>query len=332
MRPMDANPWKRWRMQAVQLDRLARWREKGGLDVDAWQRARALLAEDHAGPPWRDVLERLSLWLAVVLLGAAAICFIAANWDALDRFTRLAGLQAVLAAAAVAASRLGLERGAGQAALLLAGLLLGGLLALVGQTWQTGADTWQLFAAWAGLLLPWLLLAAHPGMSLLWATVANLALWLFLDERLSAMDLLWLLLALFNLALAGVWETAGRRLPALSGRTGPRMLLVSALFALTCGGMLGVMDPGPTSGTVVPACLLLSVAVAAWARHRRDLPLLAVAALALVATLTTLLGRLFLVALDLGAFGFLLLTLAVLAQVAFASRSLLHLSRTWKHG
>lgn len=257
MRPMDANPWKRWRMQAVQLDRLARWRENGGLDVDAWQRARALLAEDHAGPPWRDVLERLSLWLAVVLLGAAAICFIAANWDALDRFTRLAGLQAVLAAAAVAASRLGLERGAGQAALLLAGLLLGGLLALVGQTWQTGADTWQLFAAWAGLLLPWLLLAAHPGMSLLWATVANLALWLFLDERLSAMDLLWLLLALFNLALAGVWETAGRRLPALSGRRcrvpGPPIQRACAAVAMQRRFRLQAGTPGrPTTSAGLP--------------------------------------------------------------------------------
>ncbi len=41
-----------------------------------------------------------------------------------------------------------------QALLLALALNIGALLALVGQTYQTGADPWQLFATWALLLLP----------------------------------------------------------------------------------------------------------------------------------------------------------------------------------
>ena len=49
------------------------------------------------------------------------------------------------------------NRPAGKAALLAAALLTGGLLALIGQTYQTGADTFELFATWAALILPWVL-------------------------------------------------------------------------------------------------------------------------------------------------------------------------------
>ena len=46
---------------------------------------------------------------------------------------------------------------AGKAALLAASLFVGALLALIGQIYQTGADTFEMFAAWAALILPWVL-------------------------------------------------------------------------------------------------------------------------------------------------------------------------------
>ncbi|MCL1477646.1 MAG: DUF2157 domain-containing protein [Marinobacter sp.] len=67
----------------------------------------------------------------------------------------------------------------GKVALLSTGLLLGGLLALFGQTYQTGADPWQLFFVWMLLLTPFALIGRFAPLWVLWAVLVNLALTLY---------------------------------------------------------------------------------------------------------------------------------------------------------
>lgn len=322
--------WTAWREGVRQLDLLAYWRERGHLDDATWSRARALVDAGPAGAPWRGALEQLCLWLSVVLLGAAVICLIAANWDALDRFARLYGVQALLIAAALAAWRLGLERPAGQAALLLAGLLLGGLLALVGQTWQTGADTWQLFAAWAVLLLPWLLVALSPAMNLLWALVANMALLLLMREWAAGSYTVWVVIGLFNIVLAMLWDWLGRRIPSLSGRLGPRLLVAAALSSLTLATLAELLGAtGDTVGLGAMCWLAVVAGCAVLAFRRRDLPSLSLAAMSVIAVLTTALARLLFDGMDLAGGGLLIMVLAVLGQIGFAGDRLRRLATEW---
>ena len=66
----------------------------------------------------------------MALCAAGVICFIAANWEHIGKFTRLYGMQALVIAAVAVAARLGLARLGGQAALWLVMVLLGALLAL----------------------------------------------------------------------------------------------------------------------------------------------------------------------------------------------------------
>lgn len=325
------NDWARWHEGTRQLDLLAHWRGSGHLDAEAWQRAHALVDAPASGAPWRGVLERLSLWLSVALLGAAVICFVAANWEELGRFARIFGLQALLVMATLAAWYYGLARPAGQAALLLAGLLLGGLLALVGQTWQTGADTWQLFAAWAMLLLPWLLAAQSPAMSLLWALVANTGVLLWMVEWTGGGAVTNLVVGLFNLALAALWLFVGRRVEGLAGRLGPRLLVTAGLFALTLAALVDVFGWRDISGAGVLVWLLATLVVAAWSLRRRDLAVLSVATLSAIVVVTALLARLVFDLLDLATGGLLLMTFAVLGQIAFASDRLRRLHTGWAH-
>ena len=117
---------------------------------------------------WRLFLGRATLWLAVLLLGSGVVCWVAANWPGLAVSSRFALAQGVLAVTVLVGIWLALRLRAAPAqrlqasgaVLTLAGGLLGALLALLGQTYQTGADTWQLFAWWAVLMLPWALMAA----------------------------------------------------------------------------------------------------------------------------------------------------------------------------
>ncbi|HUG24535.1 DUF2157 domain-containing protein [Piscinibacter sp.] len=115
-------------------------------------------------------LRRGTAGLAAALVGLGTIFWIAANWDVLSRFGHFALLQGLVALTCAAA----LWRPAARAPLaLLALLATGGLFAYFGQTYQTGADPWQLFALWAVLALP---LAVAVRSDLLWTPWAAVAM------------------------------------------------------------------------------------------------------------------------------------------------------------
>lgn len=130
-------------------------------------------------PPvdWAARLWRGLIVVAALLLGGGLIFWIAAQWPEQTRSFKLHVLQAAVLLPLLAAMALAQIR---TAALLLATLALGGLLAFVGQTYQTGADAWQLFALWAALALPWTVVARSDGLWGLWLLVgaAGLTFWM----------------------------------------------------------------------------------------------------------------------------------------------------------
>lgn len=123
-------------------------------------------------------LELTALLLAGALVGLGLVMWVAANWDDIGKSGRFGLVGGVLAVSAIAAAAVpGLRIPAS-----LTGILaIGGLLALFGQTYQSGADPWQLFALWAALALPWTIAARHDAPWSLWIIVAfaALSLWLF---------------------------------------------------------------------------------------------------------------------------------------------------------
>ncbi|MDP2368919.1 DUF2157 domain-containing protein [Rhodoferax sp.] len=126
---------------------------------------------------------RLGYWLprgvavlAAALGGFGVILWIAANWDTLGRFGRFALLQGLFAVMCFGA----LLKPVARVPLgLLALLAIGGLFAYFGQTYQTGADPWQLFALWAVLALPLTLSVRSDVLWTPWAliVVTGISLW-----------------------------------------------------------------------------------------------------------------------------------------------------------
>ena len=144
--------------------------------------------------------------LAAALGGFGLIFWIAANWDTFGRFGRFALLQVFFLAMCAGA----LWRPAARQPLaLLALLAIGALFAYFGQTYQTGADPWQLFAVWAVLALP-LCLAARSDA--LWAP--------------------WALVALTGVALC-LYAHSGRRWEVQTSELGPHALAWGGALALT---------------------------------------------------------------------------------------------------
>ena len=150
--------------------------DRHGLDA-AQRRALTRLAGLHDEPAalahW---LPRGTAILGAALVGLGLVFWVAANWESLGRFGRFALLQSVVLVMCAGA----LWRPAARAPLgLLALLGIGGLFAYFGQTYQTGADPWQLFALWAALSLPLAWAVRSDALWTPWATVmmSGISLW-----------------------------------------------------------------------------------------------------------------------------------------------------------
>lgn len=115
--------------------------------------------------------------------GLGLLFWVAANWGLLSRVQQFGLLQVLVLLSCVG---LAVYPRAGAALGLLAMLATGGLFAYFGQTYQTGADPWQLFALWAVLTLPLACCARADTVWAAWALVALTAIALY--ERAYAGD------------------------------------------------------------------------------------------------------------------------------------------------
>lgn len=139
------------------------------------------LADFGPEPPHLNRTVPLGLGMLGAALGGLGIVFwVAANWDTLSRFGKFSLLQAVLLVLCGAALWLGRAR----LPLCIAALLtIGALFAYFGQTYQTGADPWQLFALWAVLSLPLCMGIKHDALWTPWTLVAMSAISLWIHAR-----------------------------------------------------------------------------------------------------------------------------------------------------
>lgn len=298
------------------------WAEEGRIAPHDLSRALAAAGATPDASQWRRFLATLLLSLGALLVAAGVIFFFAYNWTALGRFAKFALLEGALVAAAGAAWYFAASRIAGQAALLLAALLTGALLALVGQTYQTGADTYQLFATWAVLVLPWVLVSRAPALWLLGLALINLTIGAYFDTFRGVFGfvfagdaLAWTLFVLNGAALVA-WEYVGRRgVTWMQGRWAPRILATATGITITTLGLSAILDRSAVE--LLRLLFYLAWLGAMYAYYRRtrvDLFALAGGVLSVIVVTTALLGRLVLEIEDAG--GFLLIGLVVIAMSA----------------
>ncbi len=189
---------------------------------------------------WFSFLDRFLLVVGAVLLVSALTFFIAYNWTEMSRLAKFALVEACIVLAVFAYWKVGTQQLSAKIALLTASLLLGVLLALYGQTYQTGADPWQLFFNWALLILPWVFIAQFHVLWMVFLFLLNLSLVLYIDTfgRLfglffvSELHLFWSLFALNAVALV-VWEYMSQTKVWLQSVWATRLLAVVSGASIT---------------------------------------------------------------------------------------------------
>ena len=224
------------------------------LDAPAVRSALQRAGGQPDGAAWRRFAARLLHGAGLGALGAGVLFLVAANWQDYGVLGRFVLLQTSLLACVGVAFWRPPPQATGQAALLLATLLTGGLLALFGQSYQTGADVHELFFVWALLALPFALAGGSGALWALWWCVLNVALallcgwagpehvvWRVLDGHAIGQPALLMLPGLINFAGAAGFASITKTRFAAAAPPWLIRLLTSFGFAYGTVACIGVV-------------------------------------------------------------------------------------------
>ncbi len=314
----------------------------------------------HARPIPADTsrfLIRALLLAGVLSLAAGLVFFVAANWNALRVTGRFALLEGLFIGSIAVALWRPPPFATGRYALLAGFITIGALLALFGQTYQTGANLYELFLSWALLGLPLIIAGQWSVLWAAWVLVLNVALalfcgwrpeggllgvvWVLFSSSARSISTLPLLAAVVNLVLwaSSEWVQT-RRGGALAPQMLPdwlrRFIIACALAFATWAGSLVVLgtDVGLTDyqaggdvWTLVWLALMLTGVAAYTVWRRADVfPLASIAACVIVLGMLAIARY--------GPFqemeGFLALALWLIASSTVSGRVLMNLVRAWR--
>lgn len=319
-------------------DQLQQLAQQGTLDPPALARALALSGYRPDRRAWGQFVDYLLLSLGALFLVSGIIFFFAYNWEALPRFGRFGLIEAAILLGAAATHYWGLPTLAGKIALTVTALLVGVLLAVFGQEYQTGADSYLLFLNWGLLIAAWVVIS---NFDVLWAillALANLTIFLYWDQVLPSSQFPQAeTLFVLNAVALIVWEWFHRRgWDWLQARWLPRLLAMVAfgwILLPTLEVIFMLFETGSDQTTLhywAPAIYLLWLVFVLffYTRWVHDLFMLTVAMLSVIIVTTTLLGR-GLTDVDV-TLAFLGAGLAIIGQAALAVTWLRRIANRWE--
>jgi uncharacterized membrane protein len=278
-------------------DRIGRLAAAGELTGDDVARAYAAASATPAREGWALLVDRTLLVLGALLAVAGVIFFFTFNWDKLGSSGKFGLIGAGIVLSVAAAQQRTLARVGGRMALVAAALLVGPLLAVYGQTYQTGADPFELFLLWALLATPWAIAARSR---LLWGVIialADVAAGLFAEQVLGqADDSPWRDGAELPI-VAGIHlvSLVALELAAKGDRKLPRLVALVGAGVVSFGAAWWVFDKGHSQ--MAPALCVVCTPFAwvglihVYRRRRRDMAMLAVAGASMVTVTTSVVAK-----------------------------------------
>ncbi|MGR9115259.1 MAG: DUF2157 domain-containing protein [Gammaproteobacteria bacterium] len=343
--------------EAVDAERLRLLAVQFQFDDQAYKRASELAGLSPDADMWTGLIDRFLLVYGTALIVAGVAAFFAYNWDGLDKFAKFSLLEVAIVICVLMAWLKKLDSLAGKSGLFAAGFLVGVLLAVFGQTYQTGADPYSLFLGWALLISGWAVIGRQSGLWLLFAVLINLGLILYWEQVLNpAMEgvgeigrifgpFLWLFLMMSDYQLAQLvfvvnalvliaWEYfSGQGVHWMQGRWFPRVIASFALLAAVAATLLLIFAQFLTDKDDqlflggIGFLLFIALSSGYYRKIRQDLYILASCMLSLIVVVTSAVARALEDDLDTG---WLLLSLLVIGQTAAGAVWLRTVARSWR--
>lgn len=195
------------------------------------------------------------------LLGVSILYLIAANWWMLPHSIQLALPQILLFILAIASVYLShASESIIQSLHTLCGLMLGLSLAVIGQVYQTGANSYLLFLLWSVLLVPWLY-RPNTGIFILLGLTGFLTLYLAsVQLRFKG----WQSIVVLLLWWSGMWLLASWQYRALEKYT------LLWIIVLSVASMVGFFSTDNQSALIFWVCAFLPLSLLAWQSYYKQ--------------------------------------------------------------
>ncbi len=300
----------------------------GLLSERAFAAASSMLSPPSA---WFTWARRNLLFFGSALVLAGVIFFFAYNWVEMGRFLKFVLIEAGILACIIAAFLRGLFRLSGKVLLLSASVLVGVFLAVYGQTYQTGADAFELFIGWAVLIIGWVLISEFATLWMVWLILLNTGAILSWKQvghpnHYISYGIFCLAIAVLNGIALAVYEVGvDHGLQWLKGRWVRSILLAGILVVLSIPTVRMIWNPeGIERANVLATCAWGVAAVCGYTCYRlmlHDMIPIAIVVSNICVIFLTLIGKILFH--DIGARGgapglFLLFSLVILAVVSGA--------------
>jgi uncharacterized membrane protein len=185
---------------------IARWQRDGLIDVATAERLR----KDIAGQGFSFGLGNVLAILGAILLGAALLSLVAANWEAMPRLVRV-GLIFVVLWGGYLGGAWRASRGDtvfSEALYLIAAIGFGAGIALIGQMYHLSGDVTSAALLWAGGTIVAALLLRSPALVAAGVVISGFYLATCLEQETAwRLSYLWIVPALAVILAGLIWHT-----------------------------------------------------------------------------------------------------------------------------
>lgn len=248
---------------------------------------------------WVVFINNLFLWIGCIALGLSVVFFLAHNWSQIGRFAKFAIVELALVLTIIFYLKTQIGTASSNASLTISSILLGALMALFGQTYQTGADPWQLFFNWAVSMSPWALIARFTTIWVIWLALLNLSIVLYYDAHSNPLSIwfdakvsvLWPLF-LFNTLSFISWYKLCRTRQWMQKQWAIRLIAIGVGFSITSLALFSILDDRTTDTLALPVWALFIFSLYFFYRKIQiDLFMLAGGCLSGIVIIVTWLGK-----------------------------------------
>ncbi|MTI30112.1 DUF2157 domain-containing protein, partial [Xanthovirga aplysinae] len=277
---------------------------------------------------WKKFLQFFSISIGIGFTTAGIIFFFAYNWADLHKFIKIGLIEGliIITTAIVLFSKISLTL----KNILLTGtsILVGVLIAVFGQIYQTGANAYDFFLGWTMFITLWVIISNFAPLWLIYLTLINTTLILYAQQVAHHWSEVFLstLLFIINTTFLLI-STVG--IKTLFKKSSPNwfsnfIALASVSFS-TIGITIGIFDKQQTSFFVLIlfTTILYGIGINYGLKVRRGF-YLAIIPLSIIIIISA-----FLINISSDAAMFFIICLFVIASVTFVIKNLIDLQKKW---
>jgi uncharacterized membrane protein len=282
-------------------------------------------------PAWKGFLRLLLLSLGLGFLACGIVFFLAYNWADMPKTAKILLATAGVVIPVLLALFPRFTPLVRNGLMTTGAFMVGGLFAVLGQIYQTGADAYDLFLAWWVFTLLWVIIIDFDWLWLLSLVLLNTTIGLYAEQVAFnwSSGTVWLLLLLVNLGALFGFSYVGEKVREKAySRTFLLILALGASITAVSGFTAELFESANGWGRSMLLLLVpvLLVACAYLSYRRKELAYLAITAISLITISTaTVLNALE------DTEGFFLASAWVLGTTVFSSFQLNKLRKDWYH-